>query len=1090
MSLLFTRFVYNASPNPSVKRRRAKSTLQTGLWLSFSLLCGVSAGAQGRADAPRPVLAPLASGAVADLVPGQTAIAGDLLVGLEPGVNDRAFRRQIGPVGQVMGRSAPLNAYRIRLNAGVSDALALQWLRHQAGIVYAENNHRIQIAATPNDASFAAQYGPRKVKADVAWGAWKPQGQVILAIVDTGVDYNHPDLTNVMLKDTQGNVIGHDSTGSGTFLDGYGHGTHVAGIAGAQINNGTSYTNGSANYGTTGVVGWNGVTSVSDTSHVKIMPVRVLDNSGSGSDAEVADGIVWAADHGAQIISMSLGEPDDPNNPGPPATLNAAVQYAWKKNVVIVAAAGNSNTSAYFYPAALPNVISVAATDANDNISGYSNYGGWVTTAAPGDNILSTFVTYVTGPNWGTYYGYLSGTSMATPHVAGEAALLFAQKLGLTNQQVHDLIINNTDAVAAGGKGLAAGAGRVNFATALAKVSGASGLTGLFSTGLDSNGNPAQDGGSDLHYSLVSTPGGKSGTSYVTLQKSPISSGLWMLDTSASKWISPIADESTNADAPGSYTYQTTFTVSGDPATVQISGNVAADNTVAAIILNGRTVATNVSSGFQAFSSFTISSGFVTGTNTLQFVVNNSGTDTNPSGFRCELYGSAAATGSASIPAAPTNLTATAGNAQITLNWTAPATALSYNIKRSTSLSGPFATICTLKSGTSYTDNGINYDGSSQVPNGTPMYYIVTAMNTAGESAASNTAGATPRANGVGSISGLFNTGIDGNGNPVADGAVDPHFALISTPGGSGGTSYVTLQKSPISSGLWILDTATSKWISPIADESTNADAPGNYTYQTTFTVSGDATAVQIACQLAADNTVAAIILNGQTIATNVSSGFQAFSSFTISRGFVTGTNTLQFVVNNAGTSTNPSGFRCELTGTRAVTAGSISGLFNTGLDGNNSPTADGANDAHYALISTPGGTSGTSYVTLQKSPISSGLWILDTATSKWISPIADESTNADAPGSYTYQTTFTVSGDATAVKISGMAAGDNTVTAIILNGQTIATNVSSGFQAFSSFTISRGFVTGTNTLQFVVNNAGTSTNPSGFRCEMTPGLK
>ena len=247
------------------------------------------------------------------------------------------------------------------------------------------------------------------------------------------------------------------------------------------------------------------------------------------------------------------------------------------------------------------------------------------------------------------------------------------------------------------------------------------------------------------------------------------------------------------------------------------------------------------------------------------------------------------------------------------LNWTAPTSgATSYNVKRGTSLSGAFTTIATLHSAVTYTDSGTNYDGSNILTNGTKYYYVVTAMNNIGESGASNTVGATPNKS---SITNIFNTGIDSSGNAVADSNVDPHYALVSTPSGSAGTAYVTQQHWPIQNGVWLLDTSTSKWVSPYADESQQLDAPGNYTYQTTFTVTGDATAVKITGQLAADNQVTAIILNGVTVASNLVSSYNAWTSFSLTSGFVTGTNTLQFVVYNASNSPNPSGFRCEMTG-------------------------------------------------------------------------------------------------------------------------------------------------------------------------------
>ena len=494
--------------------------------------------------------------------------------------------------------------------------------------------------------------------------------------------------------------------------------------------------------------------------------------------------------------------------------------------------------------------------------------------------------------------------------------MLFAQKLGLTNQQVHDTIISSVNPIN-GSKTISAGAGgRVNFLMALNSVSPptSSGVTGLYNTGVDNNGVAVSDSSVDAHYALVSTPSG-SGTAYVTQQHFPIQSGVWLLDTATSKWVSPHADEQQQQEAPGNYAYQTTFTISGDPTTVKITGQVAADDAVSAIILNGVTVATNVPSAFNAWSAFTLTSGLQSGTNTLKFVVRNGGTSANPSGFRCEMSANSTGYTPPSLPAAPTNLQAASGNAAVTLTWNASANATSYNIKRGTSLSGPFVTVATLQSQLLYTDGGTNFDGSNVLANGTTYYYVVTALNSAGESANSNVASATPTS-GVpqATITGLYNTGVDNNGVAVSDSSVDAHYALVSTPSGSG-TAYVTQQHLPIQSGVWLLDTATSKWVSPHADEQQQQEAPGNYTYQTTFTISGDPTTVKITGQVAGDDAVSAIILNGVTVATNVPSAFNAWSAFTLTSGLQSGTNTLKFVVRNGGTSANPSGFRCEMSG-------------------------------------------------------------------------------------------------------------------------------------------------------------------------------
>ena len=147
----------------------------------------------------------------------------------------------------------------------------------------------------------------------------------------------------------------------------------MAGIAAAQSNN---------SIGVAGVAGWDGNAAHTDVS-VKIMPVKVL-NGGSGSDADVAGGIIWSTDHGAKVINMSLGDTASTQ------TLDDACQYAWNHGVVVVAAAGNDGSNELFYPASFNNVVSVAASDGNDTLANFSNWGTNVTVAAPGVNVIST----------------------------------------------------------------------------------------------------------------------------------------------------------------------------------------------------------------------------------------------------------------------------------------------------------------------------------------------------------------------------------------------------------------------------------------------------------------------------------------------------------------------------------------------------------------------------------------------------------------------------------------------------------------------------------------------------------------------------
>ncbi len=248
----------------------------------------------------------------------------------------------------------------------------------------AEPNYLVHIAdIIPSDPDWSAQYGLVNIRAPSGWSLSTGSPAVTIAIIDTGVDLGHPDLSAKI-------VGGHDFVNNdNSAQDDNGHGTHVAGIAAAVTNNGRGVAG----------VSWG----------ARIMPVKVLDAAGNGTFADVAAGITWAADHGAQVINLSLG------GTSASSVLQDAVDYASAKGVVIVAAAGNYGANFVLYPARFPNVIAVAATDSTNARADFSDYGPEVDVAAPGVDILSTF------PGG---YGYLSGTSMSTPFVAGLAAIL------------------------------------------------------------------------------------------------------------------------------------------------------------------------------------------------------------------------------------------------------------------------------------------------------------------------------------------------------------------------------------------------------------------------------------------------------------------------------------------------------------------------------------------------------------------------------------------------------------------------------------------------------------------------------------------
>jgi len=274
---------------------------------------------------------------------------------------------------------------RVKLPAGTSMSAAIAYYKAM-GAKYAEPNYRMQAAMTPNDRYYSSQYGLPQIKCPSSWDLTLGSSSVVIAIIDTGVDLNHPDLAAKIVPGV--NLVNSNKTPD----DDNGHGTHCAGIAAAITNNGI------------------GVAGVAP--NCKIMPVKVLDGSGSGYLSTVAQGIRYAANGGAKVISLSLG------NSTQSQTLQDAVTYAIGKGAVVVAAAGNDGVSSKFYPAACSGVIAVAAVDSNDNKASFSNYGAWVSVAAPGVRVYSTWM--------GDSYATASGTSMAAPYVAGEAAMLFS----------------------------------------------------------------------------------------------------------------------------------------------------------------------------------------------------------------------------------------------------------------------------------------------------------------------------------------------------------------------------------------------------------------------------------------------------------------------------------------------------------------------------------------------------------------------------------------------------------------------------------------------------------------------------------------
>lgn len=327
-------------------------------------------------------------------------------------------------------------------------------------IEYAEPNHIFRAAVTPNDIYFKYQYALFNKGQDIDWVPGGPQGKpsadikapsaweetkgietITIAIVDTGVDLLHPDLKN-KIRSSGRDVFNNDFDAN----DDHGHGTVVAGIAAAETNN---------NEGIAGVA-WNS----------KILPVKVTGKDGIGPEDKVAEGIRWAVDNGANVINLSMGSEE------PTFLIRDAMKYAYDKNVVVVASAGNNNGPVN-YPAAYDDyVLAVAATDYNDNRTSWSSYGPQVDVAAPGDKVLGPYPVALTPAG---FFPYLpgTGTSFSAPHVAGLAALIKGLKPWLKIADIMNVIRYSADDVNAAqfkGRDDYIGYGRINMEKALVPI--------------------------------------------------------------------------------------------------------------------------------------------------------------------------------------------------------------------------------------------------------------------------------------------------------------------------------------------------------------------------------------------------------------------------------------------------------------------------------------------------------------------------------------------------------------------------------------------------------------------------------------------
>ncbi|MEB3222901.1 MAG: S8 family serine peptidase [Candidatus Sericytochromatia bacterium] len=282
---------------------------------------------------------------------------------------------------------------RARVLASTNRPVDILRLIDDARVEYVEPDVAIPALASPNDPDLPKAWGLGAIRALGAWGRSTGQGGPLVAVLDTGVDGQHPDLAGQL-------EAGFDTfNGDADATDDHGHGTHVAGIVAAA--------------------GDNGIGAAGVAYGARILPVKVLGANGIGRVSSVVDGIAFAVERGARVVNLSLGGSFESR------ALRDAVAEAVAANVLVVAAAGNAGNTLPVYPAAFPGVVAVGAAAVAGGRAGFSNHGAWVTIAAPGERIYATSWARAR-PSGYAPYTTMSGTSMAAPHVAGAAAVVWA----------------------------------------------------------------------------------------------------------------------------------------------------------------------------------------------------------------------------------------------------------------------------------------------------------------------------------------------------------------------------------------------------------------------------------------------------------------------------------------------------------------------------------------------------------------------------------------------------------------------------------------------------------------------------------------
>ena len=446
--------------------------------------------------------------------PGEKTVPDELLVGLQPGADINWILGSVAPRGRARIVSRARNTYLLHLPSGMQ-ASASKLLAAHPLVDYVEPNRIRQIAVTtPNDPLLSQQWALNAIQGIRAWSYFPDQyltsatastTRVKVAILDTGVDCTHPDFMNAGGTSTDSAQGGQLAWSSSQALlpttipspvcpwqDDNGHGTLAAGAIAAATNNGA------------------GVASLGFP--LQLLVFKVIDSSGQSPDNIVAEGIAAAVSAGAQVVSMSLA------GAGYSQTLQTEIDAAWQHNVLVVAAAGNNLGSTLTFPGDANHVLTVAATDTNNQVAGFSNFGPWVKIAAPGVNIESTAPTYANASG-STNYGLSSGTSMATSFVSALAGLLFAANPNISAAAVAERIQQSAQTPNTGWDQYI-GCGVINAAAALAGTPGSATLGNFTGQVVDSSNNPIPG--------AVVSAGGQSFTTLVD-PKTGTSTGLFRL---------------------------------------------------------------------------------------------------------------------------------------------------------------------------------------------------------------------------------------------------------------------------------------------------------------------------------------------------------------------------------------------------------------------------------------------------------------------------------------------------------------------------------------------------------------------------------